>query len=95
MSILDYFRSRKNTANLAKERLQIIVSHQRRERCGPDYLPMLQKELIAVISKYVSIDPEQVRVDFTNDDNHSILELNIALPELNVALPELEAVVED
>lgn len=83
MSILNYFRPKvKSSAALAKERLQIIVSHQRSERAGPDYLPILQKELIEVISKYVAIDPEQVKVDFSKDSTHSILELNIALPEL-------------
>lgn len=82
MSILDYFRTKqKSSASIAKERLQIIVSHQRVERNSPDYLPMLQKELIEVISKYVPIDPDQVKVDISQDNTHSVLELNIALPD--------------
>ena len=50
MSFLDYFRSRKNTgsASVAKERLQIIVAHERGRRDQPDYLPQLQQELLAV-----------------------------------------------
>ncbi len=76
------FRSAdRNTASLAKERLQIIVSHERTRRSGPDYLPLLQKELIAVIAKYVKIDPNLVRVELDRDGDHSILELNITLPE--------------
>jgi len=83
MSILDYiFRTRqKNTANIAKERLQIIVSHERTARHSPDYLPMLQRELIAVISKYVDVNQDQVKVELERSGNCSILELNITLPD--------------
>ena len=50
MSLLDYFRSNKkqNTAQLAKERLQIIVAHERSSR-GPDYLPQLKQDILDVI----------------------------------------------
>lgn len=84
MSIMDYiFRSRsKNTASIAKERLQIIVSHERSTRHGPDYLPMLREELIRVIAKYVDIDEDQVKVELERSGNCSILELNITLPDL-------------
>jgi len=83
MSLLNYiFRNKpKNTASLAKERLQIIVSHERTTRSGPDYLPMLQRELIQVIAKYVDIDQDQVKVELERSGNCSILELNITLPD--------------
>lgn len=91
MSIFDYLRSfrseRKNTASLAKERLQIIVSHERANRNGPD-LPLLQlqQELIAVISKYVTgIDKDQVKVELERSGDCSILELNIVLPDRKLA----------
>ncbi len=72
----------RNTASIAKERLQIIVSHERtRLSNGPDYLPMLQKELIEVIAKYVRIDRDQVKVELDRNGDHSVLELNITLPE--------------
>ena len=53
MSLLDFFRSRKsqNSASIAKERLQIIVAHERGQRAQPDYLPQLQKDLLEVIRK--------------------------------------------
>ena len=52
MSILSYLRRRSNTtASVAKERLQIIISHERSQRDTPDYLPQLQKEILAVIAK--------------------------------------------
>ncbi len=85
MGILDYFRTeKKKTASKAKDRLQIIVAHQRNGRGGadPDYLPKLKEELLKVISKYVEIDPDQIKVQLdTNDDDCPILELNVALPE--------------
>jgi cell division topological specificity factor len=70
------------SATTAKERLQIIVSHERMQRRSPDFLPLLQKELINVIAKYVEINEEQVKVALEHVGDRSVLELNIALPEL-------------
>lgn len=83
MSILDFLRSRKKqpSASIAKERLQIIVAHERGKRGQPDYLPDLQRELVEVIRKYVNIDNEQVQVSLEDQDSCSILELNITLPD--------------
>jgi cell division topological specificity factor len=82
MSIFDYLRKRNPSASVAKERLQIIISHERAQRSTPDYLPKLQAEIIAVISKYVAIDPKQVMVSLDrHDDNSAVLELNITMPE--------------
>lgn len=83
MSIINFFRSRKKhtTASIAKERLQIIVAHERGQRDEPDYLPALQQELVEVIRKYVNIDNDQVQVALDNQGNCSILELNVTLPE--------------
>ncbi|CAM4413490.1 MAG: Cell division topological specificity factor [Legionellaceae bacterium] len=81
-NIIDYFRSQpKNTASLAKERLQIIVSHERTKRGSPDFLDRLQKELLEVISKYVHIDKDQVKIDLARSGDFSILELNVTLPD--------------
>lgn len=82
MSFFDYFRSKKNsTASVAKERLQIIVAHERGQREQPDYLPQLQQELLQVIRKYVQINDDQVQVEVDRNDRCSVLELNVTLPE--------------
>lgn len=83
MSLLDYFRSsKKNTANTAKERLQIIVAHERRKRNSPDYLPQLERDILEVIRKYVDISPEQIAVSLEQrDDELSVLELNVTFPD--------------
>jgi cell division topological specificity factor len=83
MSILNYILGRKkNTASLARERLQIILAHERQGLSkGPDYLPQLQQELIAVISKYIAVNPDDIKVQLDRKDNLEVLEVNIVLPE--------------
>ena len=74
---------KKKTASVAKERLQIILAHERSGRGAsrPDYLPALQRELVAVISKYVSIKAEDIQVHFERQDNLEVLEVKIELPD--------------
>jgi cell division topological specificity factor len=80
--IVHYFKRPEQTAKCAKERLQIIIAHERTERDKPDYLAALQKDLLDVISKYVAINKDDVRVDLERKDGCSILELNVTLPHL-------------
>ncbi|MBK8973816.1 MAG: cell division topological specificity factor MinE [Hahellaceae bacterium] len=82
MRFWDYFRTSKpSTASMAKERLQIIVAHERGSHAQPDYLPKLQQELLDVISKYVQINRDDVQVQLDRNDSCAVLELNITLPE--------------
>ncbi len=85
MSLLDYFRSTKpKSASVAKERLQILIAHERTVRNQPSYLPELQKELLAVVQKYVDVDQDAISVNFEQDENQETLELNIVFPEESV-----------
>ncbi len=74
---------KKKTASVAKERLQIILAHERSgsRQHQPDYLPALQRDLVAVISKYISIAPEDIKVNLERQDNLDVLEVKIELPE--------------
>lgn len=86
MSFLSFFlgEKKKNSAHVAKERLQLILAHERSGRNAggsPDYLPALQKELVAVISKYIQINPNDIKVNFERQDDLEILEVKIELPE--------------
>ncbi len=83
MGIFDYFlrKEKASSAATAKERLQIVVAHERRKRNQPDYLPLLEQEILQVIRKYVDIDQDQVTVQLDNSDDCSVLELNITLPD--------------
>ncbi|MFT3812894.1 MAG: cell division topological specificity factor MinE [Acidovorax sp.] len=78
---------KKKTATVAKERLQIILAHERtgRNPGQPDYLPALQRELLAVISKYVRIGAEDLKVHLERQDNLDVLEVKIELPDAPAA----------
>lgn len=83
MGFLSFFvGEKKQTASVAKERLQLILAHERSGRsASPTYLPDLQRELVAVISKYVSINPDDIKVSMERQDNLEVLEVKIELPE--------------
>ncbi|GAL12036.1 cell division topological specificity factor MinE [Vibrio astriarenae] len=86
MSLLEFFRpQKKQSASLAKERLQIIVAERRsHDDPAPDYLPQLKEDILKVIGKYVAVDPSMVDLTFEHkDDDISVLELNVKLPEDN------------
>ena len=74
---------KKKTASVAKERLQIILAHERsgRNTGQPDYLPALQRELVAVISKYIKIGAQDIKVNVERQDNLEVLEVKIELPD--------------
>ncbi|AYQ27742.1 MULTISPECIES: cell division topological specificity factor MinE [unclassified Polaromonas] len=73
---------KKKTANVAKERLQIILAHERTDRSPkPDYLPALQRDLIAVIAKYIPINPDHIKLHLERQDNLDVLEVKIELPD--------------
>ncbi len=81
MGLLALFRSKPSTASIAKERLRIIVAQERSTRGAPDYLPLLRRELLQVIHKYVNVDPEAVQVHLDREEGHEVLELSVALPD--------------
>jgi len=84
MSLLSFLLGeKKKTASVAKERLQIILAHERSGRgtSRADYLPQLQAELVAVISKYVQISASDIKVSLEKQDNFEVLEVKIELPD--------------
>lgn len=81
MSIFNYLRKKTSTASVAKQRLQIIISHERNQRSAPDYIPQLQQEILDVISKYIPINKEKVTVNLERLGDSSVLELNVTLPD--------------
>lgn len=82
MSILSFLRKRNSTtASVAKERLQIIISHERSQRNTPDYLPKLQEEILAVIAKYIPINRDKVSVNLERIGDSAVLELNFTMHE--------------
>ena len=81
MSFLDYFLgSRKKSANVAKDRLKLILAHER-DADGPDFLPALQEELLVVIAKYIPVDKENIKVSMERRGDFEVLELNVLFPD--------------
>ena len=82
-SFLSFFLGeKKKTASVAKERLQLILAHERMgNNAKPDYLQALQRDLIAVIAKYIPINPEDIKVNLERAGNLDVLEVKIELPD--------------
>ena len=84
MSWLDYFRATRKpepaSASQAKERLQIVLAHERIGRTREDFLPKLQQELVAVVARYVAIDPGKVNIALDRGGDMSTLAIEIELP---------------
>lgn len=82
MAFLDFLRGRKNnSANIAKDRLQLILINERSSGHSPDFLQQMQQELIAVISKYVKINPDDIKVNLDRQDSLEVLEVKIEMPQ--------------
>ena len=83
MSLLSLlFGSKPKSANMAKERLQLIIARERVDdgKASADFLPAMQKELVAVISKYVHINADDIKVSMEKKGNYEVLEVNIVMP---------------
>ena len=87
MSFLSFLLGQKKTSASVAERLQIILAHERGRGDSPDYLPQLQQELIAVISKYVKINPEDIKVHLERQDTLEVLEVKIEMPQGETSSP--------
>lgn len=73
------FRPERNTAAIAKERLKIVLAHERAGSQAPEFLPKLQKELIEVVGRYVDIRDDTIRVNLGKSGATSLLEINIEI----------------
>ena len=82
MSMLDFFRRPRpvTSADSAKERLQILLSHERTDRSSPEYLPMLQRDILEVIQRYMRVGDDGVDIKLERGEELSTLEINLELP---------------
>ncbi|UOM32956.1 cell division topological specificity factor MinE [Acuticoccus sp. I52.16.1] len=80
MSILEMFRRKKTSAPVARERLQIILAHERSATSTSDILVTLREEILQVIAKHMTIDRDKVRVSMDRGDDVSLLEVDVELP---------------
>ena len=80
MNLLRLFRGRNASAGVARERLQILLAHERGLRGQPDLLATLREEILAVVSKHIQLDPEKVTVKLDRGPVVSTLEVDIEVP---------------
>lgn len=86
MGFLDIFKKQNNTAQIAKERLQIIVAHQRDGRISapneqPLFMEEMKREILEVVRKYIHIEPQDIETNIERDGEAEALVLNINLPD--------------
>src|SRR5258707_3435379 len=80
MRLLRLFGSRNATAPVARERLQILLAHERGLLGQSDLLVTLREEILAVVSKHIVLDPDKVIVKLDRGKNVSTLEVDIEVP---------------
>lgn len=82
MALLSFlFKKKPTSAITAKDRLQVIIARERSDLAAPDFMPALHKELIAVISKYTKVNPEDIKLSLDRQGNMEILDVNVILPD--------------
>jgi len=84
VSILRFF-TRSRTAPVARDRLQVLLAHERALSGGTDLAAVLQKEILAVIARHFPIDQDKVVVKLDRREQVSTLEIDIEMPEQAVA----------
>ena len=84
MNLLKLFR-KGGSAPVARERLQILLAHERKFVGQPDLLNILREEILAVVSRHVSLDPEKIQIRMDRGEPVSTLEVDIEIPN-NFAL---------
>ena len=84
MSLLNLFR-RRDSAPVARERLQVLLAHERAFIGKSDLLAILQEEIIAVIAKHVTIERERVQIKMDRGDPLSTLEIDVEVPSTAAA----------
>jgi cell division topological specificity factor len=80
MSLMRLFGRRTGSAPVARERLQILLAHERRMLGQPDLVGILREEILAVVSRHVMLDPDKVIVKMDRGKSVSTLEVDIELP---------------
>ncbi len=78
MSLFYFFQ--RGSAPIARERLQILLTHERIARSRPDLLGVLREEILAVIGRHVSFEPDKVQIKMDRGKSVSTLAVDIEIP---------------
>lgn len=80
MSLIDLFRPKRSTAPVARERLQVLLSHERGVLGKSDLIATLQEEILAVIAKHISVERDAVQIKLDRGASVSMLEIDVEVP---------------
>jgi cell division topological specificity factor len=81
VGLLDLFTKKRASAHIARERLSLVLAHERAERSGNDVITRLKEELIAVICRHAAIDKDGLSVTVEHRDSLEVLKVDVVLPE--------------
>ena len=79
MTLFDLFK-RRGSAPVARERLQVLLAYERKNRNQPDLVAILREEIMAVISKHIQIGQDNVQIAMDRGDTMSTLEIDVNIP---------------
>jgi cell division topological specificity factor len=86
MNLLALFR-KKPSAPIARERLQVLLAHERGANGQSELLAKLQEEILAVIAKHIKVSRDQVHVKLERGDDVATLEIDVEMPDLSPLAP--------
>jgi cell division topological specificity factor len=93
MNLLDrIFGRRSQSAAVAKNRLQIVLAQERAGRDAPDFLPLLKKEILGVVAKYLDVDDDMIKIQLDKNGDTSILEINVEMDKARIKSKPLERI---
>jgi cell division topological specificity factor len=80
MRLVDFFKRPRSTAPLARERLQILLAHERAVAGKSDLIAILREEILAVIAKHFPVDHDGIKVKMERGEAISTLEVEVDIP---------------
>lgn len=82
MSFLDFFTKRKPaTANLAKERLQVIIAREGNRSSNPELIQQIKRAVLEAVGKFVQVRPEDIAIEVENQRDLEVLSVSVTLPD--------------
>ena len=91
MSILNFFTRSRSSAPVARERLQVLLAHERALSGGADLAAVLKQEILEVIARHIPIDRDRVMVKLDRGDQVSTLEIDVEMPDAALEAAVIEA----
>jgi cell division topological specificity factor len=82
VSFLDFFTKRKPaSANLAKERLQVIIAREGNRSSNPELIQQIKRAVLEAVGKFVQVRPEDIAIEVENQRDLEVLSVSVTLPD--------------